>query len=71
MLFRSCVVLLTDKIAERAKFCGFRKKERRTWYCERPMTRSDYAVLIVAALLSLGGIAITFANGGRFFNPFR
>ena len=50
---------------------GFGKKERRTWYCERPMTRSDYAVLIVAALLSLGGIAITFANGGRFFNPFR
>lgn len=50
---------------------GFGKKERRTWYCERPMTRNDWFVIAGAILLAALAIAVTMTNGGRFYNPFR
>ncbi len=50
---------------------GFGKKERRTWYCERPMTRNDWIGIIGAVLLAAIAIGVTLTNGGRFYNPFR
>ena len=49
---------------------GFGKRDRRTWYCERPMTRSDFIVIGAALFLAVAAIAVTLTNGGRFYNPF-
>ena len=49
---------------------GFGKKDRRTWYCERPMTKTDYFVIVMAALLCAIAIAVTLSNAGRYYNPF-
>lgn len=49
---------------------GFGKHEKRTWYYEKPITKTDLTVIIVAFLLSALALWITFHNGSRYFNPF-
>lgn len=49
---------------------GFGKKERRTWYCERAMTKNDWLIIGAASVLAAAAIAVTLSNAGRYYNPF-
>ena len=49
---------------------GFGKKEKRTWYRKRPMKKSDWITLIIGTVILIGGLAITFWDGSRYYNPF-
>ena len=50
---------------------GFGKKPKRSWYSRRPMTKYDKYALTFIALFFVGTMVITFADGNRFYNPFR
>jgi energy-coupling factor transport system permease protein len=48
----------------------FGKNKKRTWYRGRSLTRWDYLVIALSALMVLVAIALNVINGGRFYNPF-
>ncbi|MDC7292133.1 energy-coupling factor transporter transmembrane protein EcfT [Butyrivibrio sp. DSM 10294] len=50
---------------------GFGKKPKRTWYSKRPLTSIDLYVISFITLFCIATMIITFADGNRFFNPFR
>jgi energy-coupling factor transport system permease protein len=59
-----------DVITHAMELRGFGKNKKRTWYTSRPVTKTDYLILIAAVLLFIAGICITFRGGSRFYNPF-
>jgi energy-coupling factor transport system permease protein len=48
----------------------FGKKKKRTWYHERPFTRSDYLVIGFTVLLLLFSLWLSIHRGSRYYNPF-
>ncbi|MDR1399350.1 MAG: energy-coupling factor transporter transmembrane protein EcfT [Treponema sp.] len=60
-----------DVISRAMELRGFGKYKRRTWYSERPFTRTDALTLVIAVLLFVFGIWLTFHSGNRFYNPFQ
>ena len=58
-----------DVVSNAMELRGFGKKKRRTWYAYRKMKRTDVAVLILTAAFSAAALAITYADGNRFWNP--
>lgn len=58
-----------DVVSNAMELRGFGKKKRRTWYAYRKMKRADVAVLILTAVFSAAALAITYADGNRFWNP--
>jgi energy-coupling factor transport system permease protein len=60
-----------DVISRAMELRGFGKNKKRTWYSSRPFTRTDALTLACAALLFAAGMWVTFADGQRFYNPFR
>lgn len=48
----------------------FGSKKKRTWYTERPFTRTDQLVIVLAVVLALIALFLFKVNGGRFYNPF-
>ena len=59
-----------DVISNAMELRGFGKHKKRSWYMQRPFTVNDYAALALGVLLLSASIAITFADGNRFYNPF-
>jgi energy-coupling factor transport system permease protein len=59
-----------DVISRAMELRGFGKYKKRTWYAERPFSRLDGTVLVVALILFVCGLWLTFRDGNRFFNPF-
>ena len=59
-----------DVISNAMELRGFGKKKKRTWYTKTPFGRNDYLALLLGVLLLAASIAITFADGNRFYNPF-
>ncbi len=49
---------------------GFGNKKKRTWYDAKKFNVSDYIAIILAILILIIPIYITFKNGNRFYNPF-
>ncbi len=49
---------------------GFGNRRKRTWYNSRKFKLSDYIAIILAILILIGSLYITFKNGNRFYNPF-
>lgn len=49
---------------------GFGNKRKRTWYNARKFKVSDYMVIILAIIILIASLYITFSNGSRFYNPF-
>ena len=59
-----------ETISNAMELRGFGKKEKRTWYRKRPMKKSDWITLIIGTVILIGGLAITFWDGSRYYNPF-
>jgi len=49
---------------------GFGKNKKRSWYMQRPFAKGDYIALALGIMLLAASLAITYADGNRFFNPF-
>lgn len=50
---------------------GYGKHKKRTWYSARPLKRNDYLTIVFSLLVAAAALIVTFADGERFYNPFR
>ena len=58
------------KIRHAMELRGFGKHRKRTWYMEKKLRRGDYLAIIFTVIFSAAALAVTFADGSRFYNPF-
>lgn len=49
---------------------GFGKEKKRTWYMQRKLQRNDWLAIGFALAILVIGLAITFQDGSRYYNPF-
>jgi energy-coupling factor transport system permease protein len=56
-----------DVVSHAMELRGFGKHQKRTWYHDRPFTALDTAVMIIAVLLFILGLYLTFRDGSRFY----
>ena len=60
-----------DTITNAMELRGFGKNKKRTWYAKKKLTTSDYACMVLAAVVFFGVILFSqLYNHGRFWNPF-
>lgn len=59
-----------DTISNAMELRGFGKKKKRSWYRERPFTKTDYVSIAFIFIFSVLAFVITFIDGTRFYNPF-
>ncbi len=59
-----------ETISNAMELRGFGKNKKRTWYSGRPFTAADIVCMLVCGALVLLSLALTYFNGGRYFNPF-
>lgn len=59
-----------ETISNAMELRGFGKGKNRSWYSARPFTRADFLSMAACILLMLLSFAITYFNGGRYYNPF-
>ena len=60
-----------DIVSNAMELRGFGKYKKRTWYSAKPFKRNDYLTLIVTVVFCVIALVVTFADGSRFYNPFR
>lgn len=49
---------------------GFGKEKKRTWYMQRKLQKNDWLAIGFALAILVIGLAITFQDGSRYYNPF-
>lgn len=59
-----------ETISNAMELRGFGKGATRTWYSSRKFSRADILCMVVSLLLLAASLALTYWNGGRYFNPF-
>ena len=59
-----------ETISNAMELRGFGKGAKRTWYSSRKFSKMDVLCMAVSLLLLLVSLALTYWNGGRYFNPF-
>lgn len=59
-----------ETISAAMELRGFGSQKRRSWFHERPFTKSDYLTIMLSVLLFVISMLITFWDGSRFYNPF-
>lgn len=59
-----------DTISNAMELRGFGKKKKRSWYRERPFTKTDYVSIAFIIIFSVLAFVVTFIDGTRFYNPF-
>ena len=59
-----------EVISNAMELRSFGKGKKRSWYAARPFAKADYAVIVGSGLVVALSVALTFVNGGRFYNPF-
>lgn len=59
-----------ETISNAMELRGFGKGAKRTWYSSRKFSRMDILCMAVSLLLLLTSLALSYWNGGRYFNPF-
>ena len=59
-----------DVVSNAMELRGFGKHRKRTWYMEKKLRRGDYLAIIFTVIFSAAALAVTFADGSRFYNPF-
>ena len=59
-----------ETISNAMELRGFGKEKKRTWYSGRKFSKMDVISMAVCIALVILSLALTFLNGGRYFNPF-
>lgn len=59
-----------ETISNAMELRGFGKGATRTWYSSRKFSKADILCMVVSLLLLAASLALTYWNGGRYFNPF-
>ena len=59
-----------ETISNAMELRGFGKGAKRTWYSSRKFSIMDILCMAVSLLLLLASLALSYWNGGRYFNPF-
>lgn len=59
-----------DVVSNAMELRGFGKHKKRSWYMGRPLLKNDYIVIVVTTAFMIVALAITYADGSRFYNPF-
>ena len=59
-----------ETISNAMELRGFGKGKKRTWYSARKFGKMDFLCMIICVLLMILSFAITYFNGGRYYNPF-
>ena len=59
-----------ETISNAMELRGFGKGKTRTWYMSRKFSKMDVVSMVVCILLMVLSLAITYVNGGRYYNPF-
>lgn len=59
-----------DVVSNAMELRGFGKNKKRTWYSGKKLTSRDITVIVVVFVFAVVSMLITFADGGRFYNPF-
>ena len=59
-----------ETISNAMELRGFGKGKKRTWYSGRKFSPMDVICMTVCALLLVLSLALTWLNGGRYYNPF-
>ena len=60
-----------ETISNAMELRGFGKEKKRTWYSGKPFSAMDIACMLICAAIMLLSLALTYFNGGRYFNPFQ
>lgn len=59
-----------ETISNAMELRGFGKGAKRTWYSSRKFSKMDILCMAVSLLLLAASLALSYWNGGRYFNPF-
>lgn len=60
-----------DVVSNAMELRGFGKNKKRTWYSGKKLSSKDITVLVVVLIFAAASLMITFADGSRFYNPFK
>lgn len=60
-----------DVVSNAMELRGFGKNKKRTWYSGRKLSSKDITVIVVVLIFAAASLMITFADGSRFYNPFK
>ena len=60
-----------DVVSNAMELRGFGKNKKRTWYSGKKLSSKDITVIVVALIFAAASLMITFADGSRFYNPFK
>ena len=59
-----------ETISNAMELRGFGQGKKRTWYSGRTFSKMDLLAMAICVGLMLLSLALTYLNGGRYFNPF-
>ncbi len=59
-----------ETVSNAMELRSFGKEKNRTWYCAKPFSVADVALVALSALLVACAVWLNFVNHGRFYNPF-
>lgn len=59
-----------DVVSNAMELRGYGKHKKRTWYMAKKLERNDYLVIAFTVVFAVVALAITYADGNRFYNPF-
>lgn len=60
-----------DVVSNAMELRGFGKNKKRTWYSGKELSSKDITVIVVVLIFAAASLMITFADGSRFYNPFK
>lgn len=60
-----------DAVSNAMELRGFGKNKKRTWYSGKKLSSKDITVIVVVLVFAAASLMITFADGSRFYNPFK
>lgn len=60
-----------DVVSNAMELRGFGKNKKRTWYSGKKLSSKDITVIVVVLIFAVASLMITFADGSRFYNPFK
>lgn len=60
-----------DVVSNAMELRGFGKNKKRTWYSGKKLSSKDITVIEVVLIFAAASLMITFADGSRFYNPFK